>query len=425
MKVLLLSTSDIEGGAARAAHRLHQGLQSSGVVSQMLVQNKMSDDRAVITQRNKLSKEFSKFKPTLDNLLLQFYPDRDRTIFSSQWLSDSIPSQVAQLEADIINLHWVCSGYLQIESISKFTKPLVCTLHDMWAFTGGCHYSGECDRYKNSCGACPQLHSSKNWDLSRWIWQRKAKAWKDLNLAIVTPSSWLAKSASSSSLFSDFRVEIIPHGLDTQRYKPINRQVARELLSLPQDKKLVLFGAINATSDPRKGFHMLQPALQKLSKSAWKEQIELVVFGSSQAENPIHLGFKSKYLGLLNDDISLALIYSAADVTIVPSIQEAFGQTASESLACGTPVVSFDSTGLKDIVEHQQNGYRAKCFNVDDLAQGIAWVLENRERHQKLCDRARQKAEQEFNQELQARRYLSLFTEIIDKHNYHLLANQL
>jgi glycosyltransferase involved in cell wall biosynthesis len=415
MKVVILNASDLEGGAARAAYRLHLGLQEIGTVSQMLVQAKTSDDKAVITSRNKLSRAFSKLRPTLNNLPLQFYLNRDRLTFSSQWLADSVAAQIAELNSDIINLHWVCNGYLQIESIAKFAKlnqPLVWTLHDMWAFTGGCHYSKDCERYTDACGACPQLQSSKNWDLSRWIWWRKVKAWKNLNLAIVTPSLWLAKCANSSSLFSNLRVEVIPNGLDTTKYRPISQQVARELLNLPQDKQLVLFGALSATSDPRKGFHLLQPTLQNLSKSGWAEKIELVIFGSSQAENQIDLGFKSRFLGQLNDDISLALVYSAANVTIVPSIQEAFGQTASESLACGTPVVCFDSTGLKDIVEHQQNGYRAKCFSIDDLAQGIIWVLENKERYQKLCDRARQKAKQEFTLELQASRYLSLFSDL-------------
>lgn len=413
MKVVLVNDSDIEGGAARAAYRLHQGLQRISVVSQMLVQAKMSDDIAVITQKNRLSKEFSKLRPTLNNLPLQFYPERERIIFSSQWLSDSICSQLAQLSSDIINLHWVCGGYLQIETLSKLNKPLVWTLHDMWAFTGGCHYSKDCDRYMDACGACPQLYSTKSWDLSRWVWWRKANAWKALNLTIVTPSSWLAKCASFSSLFKDLPVKVIPNGLDTQRYKPINRRLAREILNLPQDKQLILFGALSATSDPRKGFHLLQPALQSLSKSGWQDQLDVVIFGSSQPINQPDLGLKSHYLGKLSDDISLALLYAAADVFVSPSIQDNLPNTVLEAISCGTPCVAFNIGGMPDIIEHQQNGYLAQSYQIEDLARGIVWVLDNRERHQKLCDRARQKAEQEFTLEIQARRYLSLFTEII------------
>jgi glycosyltransferase involved in cell wall biosynthesis len=410
MRPLLISSSDISGGAARAAYRLHRGLQNIGVDSQMLVQNKQSDNYTVICPESKVSKGIGKLKHTLDVLPLQLYPQRDRSAYSVQWLPDNLAAQVDQINPDVINLQWINGGYLQIETIAKFKKPIIWTLHDMWAFTGGCHYNGDCMNYTNSCGACPQLHSNKEKDLSRWIWQRKARAWQDLNLTIVTPSHWLAKCAASSSLLKNVRIEVIPNGLDTKQYKPIEKSVARSILGLPEDKQLILFGAMSATSDPRKGFNFLQSALQNLSQSGWGEQVELVVFGSSQPKKPTELGFKSHYLGRLNDDISLALLYSAADVMIVPSVQEAFGQTASESLACCTPVVTFDITGLKDIVDHQQNGYLAKAFDVEDLARGIAWVLEDEERLRKLGVNAREKVEQNFSVEIQAKNYLSVYS---------------
>lgn len=419
MKVLLLATSDLEGGAARAAYRLHQGLQSVGASSQMLVQAKHSDDGAVFSPQTKSAKVVSRLRPGLDRLPLQFY-SHCQTPYSLQWLPSPIAVNVAQLDPDVVNLHWICGGYLQIEAIAKLGKPVVWTLHDMWAFTGGCHYNQECDRYTSVCGACPQLHSSGKWDLSRWVWQRKAQAWKNLNPTIVTPSRWLAKSAKSSSLFKNLRVEVIPYGLDIERYKPINRAMARELLNLPQDKHLVLFGALNATGDRRKGFHLLQPALQNLSQSEW--QLELVIFGSSQPSHLPDLGFKSHYLGKLSDDISLALVYAAADVFVAPSTQDNLPNTVMEALACGTPCVAFNIGGMPDMIEHQQNGYLAQPFKVEDLAQGIAWTLENQERHQKLCDQAREKVEQEFTQKLQACRYLKLFDEIAEMH--HLTRTQ-
>jgi glycosyltransferase involved in cell wall biosynthesis len=335
-------------------------------------------------------------------------------MFSLQWFPDVLERRARHFNPDIINLHWVCNGYLQIETLSKFNKPLVWTLHDMWPFTGGCDYIRDCENFKESCGNCPQLLSGTSWDLSRWVWQRKHKAWGNLNLTIVATSSWMADCARASSLFKHLRVETVPLGLDTAKYRPIDKQVARNLLNLPQDKQLVLFGAINATSDPRKGFHLLLPALQQISSSGWQERLELVVFGSSQPEQPIDLGFNTHYLGFVHDDLALALIYAAADVAIVPSIQEAFGQTASESLSCGTPVVAFNANGLKDIVDHQQNGYLAKPFEVEDLAQGIIWVLEDKERQQKLRYHAREKSLQTFSAEIQARRYLSLYEEILE-----------
>ncbi|MBA3921988.1 MAG: glycosyltransferase, partial [Nostocaceae cyanobacterium] len=289
--------------------------------------------------------------------------------------------------------------------------PIVWTMHDMWVFTGGCHYSQACDRYTSSCGICPQINSSKNNDLSRSLLKRKA-AWSRLKLTLVSPSHWLAKCAHSSSLFKDFRVDVIPNGLDIKKYKPINRHLARDLLNLPQDKQLVLFGAVKATSDRRKGFHLLQPALQSLCQSGWSEKIELIVFGLSQ---PIQtdLGFKTRYLGRLNDDISLALVYAAADLFIAPSLEDNLPNTIMEALACGTPCIAFNIGGIPDLIEHQRNGYLAEPYNIEDLAQGISWVLENTDRHQKLSQRAREKVEQEFTLEIQAKRYAALFDEIV------------
>ncbi len=416
MKPLLVSFSDIEGGAAKATNRLHRGLCSIGVESQILVQHKLTDDKTVVTLQNKIGKGISKLKPHLDALPLKFYPQRDFTPYSLQWLPDAIPPKIKQLSPDIINLHWICQGFARIENLVKLKKPIVWTLHDMWAFTGGCHYSGECDRYTDACGACPQLHSSTDWDLSRWVWQRKAKAWKNLDLTIVTPSSWLAKCASSSFLFKDARIEVIPNGIDTNIYKPIQRTLARTVLNLPQDKQLVLFGAMGATSDRRKGFHLLQPALISLSQSGWSERIELVVFSSSQPSNPPELGFKSHFLGKLNDDISLALAYAAADLFVAPSIEDNLPNTVMEALACGTPCVAFNIGGMHDMIEHEQNGYLARPFEFEDLAKGIAWVLQDEKQYKLLSDRARGKVEIEFRQEMQANRYLSLFEQVLELH---------
>ena len=415
MKILQLSTYDTAGGAARAAYRLHKGFQGINVHSQMLVQAKFSDDKTVVAPQTNLEKGLAKLGHALDAIPPRFYRQRQPTAFSTQWVPDLILSTVARLNPDLINLHWISESYLQIETISRLSKPIIWTLHDMWPFTGGCHYDQNCGRYVDSCGTCPQLGSNKNFDLSRWTWQRKYRAWKDADLTIVTPSAWLAKCANFSSLFRNLRVEVIPNGLDTQRYKPINRQIVRSLLNLPQDKQLVLFGAINATSDRRKGFHFLQPALQSLCKSGWYDKVELIVIGSSQPDNQTDLGFKTHYLGQLSDDISLAQIYAAADVFVAPSIQDNLPNTVMEAIACGTPCVAFKIGGMPDMIEHQKNGYLAQPFEVEDLAQGFAWVLENSERHQKLCDRAREKAQQEFTQELQAHRYVSLFTEILNQ----------
>lgn len=411
MKVLHLLAYD-SNGAGRAASRIHLSLQSTKVNSSMLVLQKSLQDKSTIP----LDPRTALLKKIQAKVLGRSLGDtfaRGKT-FSINLTPSLILNQIQNIHPSIVNLHWVGWEYLKIEDLAKLRVPLVWTLQDMWSFTGGCHYSEDCDRYTKSCGSCPQLKGNKEADLSRWVWQRKVRAWQDLDLTIVAPSQWMADCAKSSSLFSNLRIEVIPFCLDTKQFQPIPPEEARAVLELPQDKQLILFGALSATEDPRKGFQLLIPALQNLSRSGWQDKVELVVFGSSRPEKPINLGFTTHYLGSLNDD-GLKQAYSAADVMIVPSIQESFGQTASEALACGTPVVAFKATGLKDIVDHQKNGYLAKPYEVEDLARGIAWILEDKGRHQQLCLDARQKAKDKFSLGTQARSYLSIYTELLEQ----------
>jgi glycosyltransferase involved in cell wall biosynthesis len=418
MKVCLLSNSDSQGGAFIAAYRLHKVLHRIDVEPTMLVNNKTHDDYTVLSPTNKLMKGWTKLIPTVDHLPLLLYTQRERTPYSIQWLPDRLVSRVAQINPDIINLHWISAGFAQIETLAKFKQPLVWTAHDMWPFTGGCHYSGECNKYTQSCGHCPQLKSQQDWDISHWVWQRKAQAWKNLNLTIVTPSQWLADCARNSSLFQNLRVEVIANGLDIQRYKPIEKNIARNLLGLPQDKQLILFGAMTATGDRRKGFHLLLPALKKLSQEPiGQDRLELVVFGASQPLEPPNFGFKTHYLGRLNDDISLALVYAAADIFVAPSTEDNLPNTVMEALACGIPCVAFKIGGMSDMIEHQGNGYLAHAYDMEDLSKGINWVLEDTERYNRLCGQARQKVEREFTLELQAQKYLELYSDILSKSN--------
>lgn len=411
MKVCLVSRSDGRGGGFAAAYRLYQGLLQSGVDTNMLVEDKQRDDSTVLSPKSKIAKGWAKFVPHLDALPLSLYPQRERSSYSMQWMPDRVAAKIARIAPDAINLHWVNAGYIQVETVAKFKKPIVWTLHDMWAFTGGCHYSGECDRYTKSCGSCPQLHSSSNWDVSRLLWQRKAKAWQNLNLTIVTPSTWLAERARASSLFQGLRIEVIPNAIDTEVYKPVDRTIVRQLLNLPQDKHIILFGANNATADRRKGFHLLLAALQQLSETK-QQQIEIVIFGASQPSNPPDFGFKTYYLGKLHDDISLSLVYAAADVFVAPSIEDNLPNTVMEALACGTPCVAFKIGGMSDLIEHQICGYLAQPFVVEDFAQGISWILENPERHHQLRKNARNKVEKNFTFSIQSNRYLDIFNQI-------------
>lgn len=415
MKVSILSAYDRANGSARAAYRLHQGLQAVGVDSNMLVKGKQTSDNTVIAPKSKVAEGIAKARVTFDGLPLKLYRQRQSTLMSLQWLPDNCSTQIKRLNPDIINLHWANDAHVQIETLAKVNVPIVWSLHDMWAFTGGCHYTQECDRYLHSCGSCPQLGSNHDLDLSRWVWQRKRKAWRRSDLTIVALSSWLADCARKSSLFQDVRVETIHNGIDTDAYQPIDKHVARQLLGLPQDQHLILFGALRATSDKRKGFHLLQPALNELSQNGWHDKLELVVLGASKPDEAPEYGFKTHYLGTFSDDLTLALVYSAADVFVAPSIQENLANTVMEALACGTPCVAFNIGGMPDMIEHQQNGYLAQPFQIDDLARGIAWTLDNPDRRQNLASHARETVMQRFTLKIQANNYHALFKKLLNE----------
>jgi glycosyltransferase involved in cell wall biosynthesis len=409
MKSLLINTSDITGGAAIAAYRIHKGLQEIGISSKMLVQTKLSDDRTVIAPCTKVEKGLALLRPTLDSVFKKLFSGGSKTIFSPAWLPFSnILSQINSISPDIVHLHWICDGMLRIEELKRINKPIIWTLHDMWSFTGGCHYNDGCERFQQACGNCPQLNRSGKNDLSRSVLRRKKKAWSKLNITIVTPSTWLAECAKESSLFSGHRIEVIHNGFNLDLFKPINKTTAREIWDLPNNKKLILFGAMSAASDHRKGFDLLYEGIEQLS-AKWSDRGELMVFGSSEPENPPDFGLPVHYLGYLYDDVSLALLYSAADVMVTPSRQDNLPNIVAESLACGTPAVAFDIGGMPDMIDHKVNGYLAKPFDVSGLAAGIDWVLSDDKRHKDLCLKARKKAVACFDIETIAKQYAELY----------------
>jgi glycosyltransferase involved in cell wall biosynthesis len=412
LNLLILNTFERQGGAAIATQRLHRGLRSIGLNSQMLVQVKTTDDPSVLGPRTRLREILSFLRPYLDGLLNRFYPERNKALFSSAWFPENLRSRMNELDFDLVHLFWVNRGFLRIETVRKLKKPIVWTLHDMWPFTGGCHYDDGCGKFQQSCGSCPVLHSNKDKDLSRRIWSRKRNAWNDVPIVVVATSQWLADMARDSSLFKDKRIEVIPNGIDTEVYKPIQKDVARVAYNLPQDKRLILFSAFNAASDKRKGSQYLLQALKKMSQLGWDSKAELVVIGASGGDFP-EVKMKTHYIGNLHDELSQVLLYSAADVLVAPSIQENLSNTVIESLACGTPVVAFDIGGMPDMIDHQENGYLARPFEVDDLADGISWVMESEHRHDSLSLQARQKVEKNYALEAVANQYLDLYKDIL------------
>ena len=415
IKKLAISTYDTRGGAARSSFRLFKALEKVGFLSEMLVQYKDSIEPFIFAPKTYYQRFLGKLRTRLDLLPLKKYKNFINTPWSIGWLPHYISKEISNINPDIVHLNWIGQGFLPINELPKLRCPIIWTFHDMWAFTGGCQYAFECKRYKESCGKCPQLDSSKENDISRKLWTKKNKYWKNLNLTIVSPSRWLANCARESSLFGNTRIEVIPYVIDTEIFKPIDKKVARDILNIPVNKKVILFGGLSATSDERKGFQFLIPALRKLElKNNFDKDIEILVFGALKPKNDIGVKFNTKYLGFIHDDITLSIIYSAADVFVMPSIQDNFPNTVLESLACGTPVVGFGIGGNPDMVEHKKNGYLVKPFDIGDLADGIKWILSDNKLAENLSVNARLKAENTYSVNEITSKYLNLFNELVN-----------
>ncbi|MDE2228388.1 MAG: glycosyltransferase family 4 protein [Alphaproteobacteria bacterium] len=411
LRVLHLSTFDSSDGAARGALWLHRALRERGCDSTMVVGFKRSADTTILPLPNSLARFWAVARMKLD--LLPLRRNGGHGPMASFWTVGWVPSRMGSLARrfapDIVHLHWVGGGFLPIQALRQFRCPVVWTLRDMWAFTGGCHYTDGCNRYERGCGACPQLHSDQEGDLSRVIWNRKRRHWADVDLWVVPISDWLADCARSSALLHAAPIEVIPNGLDLGRFQPIDKVRARELCSLPADRPIVIYGAMRATRDPRKGFRELLAALEKFRHTAESENVLLVVFGDLKPGDLPDLGIESRYLGYIDDDRRLARLYAAADIAVMPSLQEAFGKTVIEAMACGTPVVAFDSGGPRDIIDHRVDGYLAEPFGADDLARGIGWCLAEVRAGSALGLRARAKVEAEFDIAVVADRYHALY----------------
>jgi len=389
-----ISLGDIQGGAARAANRIHQALIETGGASRMLVRYKATDDWRVETPSGRSAAQFGRLRSPIGKAISALQrrsgPGGPR---NSAWLPSHLAPQIAQGPADVAHLHWIASETISVSDILRLKLPLVWTMHDMWPLCGLEHYApaDETARWRTGYHRSNRPASARGLDLDRHMWRMKSRLRKR-QLTLVSPSEWLADCARASAQFHDTPVEVIGHPLDLSLFRPMGREFCRDALHIPQDAQVILFGAVGGSADPRKGFDLLQAALHTASASV-SDTALCVVFGQSAPKTPPDLPLPVRWLGRLNDDLTLAMVYSAADVMVVPSRQEAFGLTAAEASACGCPVLTFDKTGVADIVSHRETGYLAQPFEADDLAVGLDWILSDKTRHRALGGAARARAE--------------------------------
>jgi glycosyltransferase involved in cell wall biosynthesis len=420
LRILHLSRHDITGGAARATYRLHKALQKLGHDSRMLVLNRRSDDPSVWV-----------FQPRHDIASIirrrlrqyQIYSDRNRyarpTGYAPFTDDRSLTGKdlIRQLPSvDILNLHWVARliDYRSFFPVIPARTPVVWRLADMAPFTGGCHYDGSCGRFAEQCGCCPQLGSEGENDLSHEIWRRKQRSLAGVEpgrLHIVALSRWMANQVRRSSLFARFPLTIIPNGVDIEELAPRGRSFARNLLGIPAAAKVVLFIAETITNR-RKGLEYLVRALSGITGI---EDLFLLSVGRSGSETAI--AFPGRHLDFVESTYMLSVIYSAADVFVVPSLEDNFPNTAVEAMACGTPVVGFDVGGLSDIVRPGRTGALAPQGETDLLKTAILELLKDDDGREQMAHNCRSVAVAEYALQTQTRRYLDLYESLIETHS--------
>jgi glycosyltransferase involved in cell wall biosynthesis len=410
VRIIHLSYNDINGGAFRATYRIHQSLLKQGISSRLWVNEKESDDWTVEDLNSKIGKVLNKLRRRVINYsLIKMLKTKNKIIHSPSVLPSNWVKHINNSDSDIVHLHWIQNEMLSIKDISKIKKPIVWTLHDMWAFCGAEHYTND-NRWREGYYPNNRPNYESGFDLNRWTWNRKKKYWNK-PIQIVTPSTWLAKCVKESALMKSWPVSAIAYPIDTDQWTPMNKKNARQLFDLSPDANLILFGAAGGGKDPRKGYDLLLSALKYLKADNKIKKIELVVFGQSKPKSQLDLGFPVHFSGHLYDDLSLSALYSAADVMVVPSRQDNLPNTAVEAQACGTPVVSFDIGGLPDIIQHQKTGYLAKAFDTRDLANGITWVLEQNGSN-KLGNNAREQALEKFSEKKIAEDFVSIYKKL-------------
>jgi glycosyltransferase involved in cell wall biosynthesis len=417
MKVLHINKSDAAGGASVAAMRIVNALNKNGIDAKMLVVDKKTNSPLVETIT---STKIKKYKSDLYFLsdVVRFLPyeksNRERFSYSRGCYGFDLSSHPAVLEADIIHLHWLNQGFLSLNGLKKIVKtgkPVVWTLHDMWSFTGGCHYSGKCLDFKDNCGNCQFLRNPKKEDISFKQFNFKKKIYADAPIYPVTCSNWLAQTALQSDLLKYKPIISIPNPIDIDVFKPCDKSEARKKLGLPQDKKLILFGAANV-SDPRKGIMHLISALNKLAENENKNSIELIIFGKNSEHISGKLPFIVYAMNYVSNTESIVNLYNAADLFVLPSMEDNLPNTVMEALACGLPVVAFNTGGVPEMVTHKQTGFLASLGNEQELAEGLHYLLTNSEIDNFRIN-ARKKVEENFAPDIVASRYKTLYNSLM------------
>jgi len=403
MKILHLSAASEQTGAGKATILTHQALKELGVESQVLFLKSRIKDTNIFSYHDKniLTRFWRFFITSLDRFQLKFYRNKKNQIFSPGFIGLKLRNQELFKWADIIHIHWANHGFIDIKEINKWNKPVVWTLRDMWAFTGGCHYSFSCNKYRHTCGLCPVLQSTKTKDLSFFGQKRKLKYLSNENIKWIAISSWMQKAAQASTVLSGKEINIIHSGVDSNSFNILDKIQLRKKYGFNSSDRIILIGAGNLR-ESYKGFEHVVNVLNKTDTD-----LIIITFGSSSfVGNEIPQKFI--HYGVVGE-IFLTELYNIADLFFGPSIAEAMGKTFLEAQLCGLPVLCFKDTGPEDIIKHEDTGYLAKFKNEDDLLNGFNYCISKKWNR----DFIRSNAKENFDIKNIATKYIEIYEKSI------------
>lgn len=402
-----------------ACSRLMDALKNNGIKAKMLVRDKQTDQITVVSLTSGwrlvwkfVWERFIVWKANHFKRHNLFAVDIANT-------GTDITSLPEFRQADVIHIHWINQGMLSMKNLDKIMrsgKPVVWTMHDMWAFTGICHYSSGCRHYEQHCHDCPLLYGGgRKRDLSYRTFEKKRQLYAGRHLTFVACSHWLESLAKKSSLLEGQTVMSIPNAINTNLFRPKDKAEARRNLLLPQDLKLVLFGAVKIT-DERKGVKYLVEACRQLSEQHpdLREHVAIVAFGNQSKQLAGMVPLRVFPLDFVADEHKLVDIYNAVDIYVTPSLQDNLPNTIMEAMACGTPCVGFDVGGIPEMIDHLHNGYVARYESADDLANGIYYTLTDAD-YAGLSEQAARKAVTHYSERAIAKRFIDLYNKVTGK----------
>ena len=414
MRVVFLSTSQLDGGAAIATHRYFDAYRYAGGDAIYASAHVRKPGPGIVELKH----------PALMRKLVKFLFKLERKMTAKRkipnegyWSVGRWPRfnrrKIEKLKPDVLCINWINDDFLSVKEIGKFKVPVVWVFHDLWAVTGGCHYPGSCKGFTTGCGNCPKLKYSGHHDWSRLLWRKKYELWNDLDVTVLCPSNWMARKVKESRLFGNRRIEVCPYSIELDIFKPMDGARLKKSLGIKAHQKILLFGAVNSMRDTRKGGHLLVDALSRLEGRVLADDLVFLVFGAHQSPELEKIPFRVINLGVVREKPDLAAYYAVSTAFVLPSLEDNLPNTVLESLACGTPVVAFNIGGVPDMVDHNVNGFLVDQSNTILLADALEAMVKMPETHYATMQKAaRRKMEEHFNREVVGKKLNEIFESV-------------